>query len=316
MKNRNCRRIHRILKKLIRQGEDRFIIYPYGEYGKYTEECLLRYEIKPIAILDNKVEAENVYKADYLDTEESKNCVMLLATAKTEPIKEVIPYIRKNNRFIFWKDIMKAPRHRTSFLLNRVKNKMTTRLLDIGCGNQSARFVKEVCPNIDYIGLDVGDYNQTEESLKTMDEYLVVAPEDFADTIEKIKNIDAVISYHNLEHCNEPEKVLIAITKCLKKGGYLFMGFPSEASVNFPSRGGTLNFYDDSTHQYLPKYNEVIISLKENGMKIVFAKKQYKPFLLNKIGKRNEKESIKKNHTMEGTWAYWGFETIIWAKKR
>ncbi|MDR2084269.1 MAG: hypothetical protein LBP67_04675 [Bacteroidales bacterium] len=50
-------------------------------------------------------------------------------------------------------------------------------------------------------------------------------------------------------------------------------------------------------------------------MKINFCSKSYKPFFLYLIGGLFEEKSIKERKTQIGTWAYWGFEAIIWAEK-
>ena len=93
------------------------------------------------------------------------------------------------------------------------------------------------------------------------------------------------------------------------------MAFPSEASVNFPSRGGTLNFYDDETHVWLPEFDKIVSQLKENGMKINYANRRYRPLILRFVGWIVEANSRTLNRVIDGTWAYYGFEAIIWATK-
>jgi len=77
-----------------------------------------------------------------------------------------------------------------------------------------------------------------------------------------------------------------------------------------------LNYYDDPTHKDLPpNYDNVITVLKENNMNIVFASKSYKPFFMYLVGALTEWKSKKNKKIQYWNWAYWGFETIIWAKK-
>ncbi len=57
----------------------------------------------------------------------------------------------------------------------------------------------------------------------------------------------------------------------------LFMSFPNSDSVDFPHREGTLNFYDDPTHIYIPDMELIINILKNEGVKIIMEKKGYKP---------------------------------------
>lgn len=190
------------------------------------------------------------------------------------------------------------------------------RILDVGCGNNSPLGTKKWRPDIEYYGIDVGDYNNSEESLKHADRYMIAAPSEFAETIRSIEvKFDAVISNHNIEHCNQPVETLRAVCAVLKQGGKLYLAFPCEKSVSFPSRKGTLNFYDDPTHIWLPSYKDVLKILKKNNMKIIFARQQYKPVYSWLWGGVLENRSRKMNKVLKGTWGFWGFETVIWAEK-
>ena len=112
-------------------------------------------------------------------------------------------------------------------------------ILDIGCGNNSPYLVKSILPNCKYTGLDIGDYNQQKPNLA--DSYVITTPENFASSISGLgQKFDAVISSHNLEHCNHRASTLLAMTSVLKPGGRLYLSFPSEKSTIFPSRHGTL----------------------------------------------------------------------------
>ena len=207
----------------------------------------------------------------------------------------------------------RVPHSKQAFVLKLPPN---ARLLDVGCGNGSPMGTKRWRDDIYYCGIDVGDYNQTNETLKWADEYIISTPEDFAKNIMELKGtFDGIISNHNIEHCNKPKETIEVICSKLKPGGRLHLAFPSEESVNFPSREGTLNFYDDPTHIWLPNYKKMIQLLKKNGMKIIFARKQYKPLYIWLWGGITERKSRKLGKVLRGTWAWWGFETVIWAEK-
>jgi len=190
-------------------------------------------------------------------------------------------------------------------------------LLDVGCGNDSPYWTKKLYPNIIYTGIDVGDYNQSKPN--DADNYIIVKPEEFAESITNIPELfDTVISAHNLEHCNDRDGTLQAIIKVLKPGGFLYISFPTEKSVKFPKgRKYTLNYFDDKTHKEdPPKFKDVLKILKKNNMKILFSSKSYKPFLQWFVGFYKEKESKQKKEVLfPWTWAFWGFESIIWARK-
>jgi len=188
-------------------------------------------------------------------------------------------------------------------------------ILDVGCGNNSPFHTKQILPNCNYTGIDIGDYNQTKPMLA--DKYIVTTPQDFSIEIKKLSaSFDAVISNHNLEHCEDRKSTLEAMLSVLKIGGRLFLSFPCEQSINFPKREGTLNYYDDSTHKFTPpNFIETLNSIKDNGFEIEYAERNYSPAILYLIGFVCEPLSKIRNRTMTGTWEYYGFESIIIAKR-
>lgn len=99
-------------------------------------------------------------------------------------------------------------KHQASFILKLPKK---AKVLDIGCGPKSPERAKIIRPDIYYVRIDISEgYNEL--SATVADEYIPTSGEDFADTIDSLPNdFDAVISSHNLEHCNYPMKTLDAI---------------------------------------------------------------------------------------------------------
>ena len=188
------------------------------------------------------------------------------------------------------------------------------RILDVGCGNNSPFKTKIQRPDLHYIGIDVGDYNQTAPMLA--DEYIVATPESFGPEIQALAGkLEGVISSHNIEHCNDPELVLAAITRALKPGGRLYLSFPSEASTRFPHRDGCLNFFDDPTHREVPDFDRIVRQLEEGGCRVTFATRRYRPIALLLIGALLEPLSRWRGRTAMGTWALYGFEAVIWATR-
>ena len=178
-------------------------------------------------------------------------------------------------------------------------------ILDVGCGNNSSFSAKSILPSCIYTGIDVGDYNQTKPNMA--DKYIVTSPENFSYEISKFKNhFDAVISSHNIEHCDDREKTIKAMLDSIKPGGQLFISFPCENSVNFPKRGGTLNYFDDPTHTlFPPNFTVLIETLEKADFKIEFAAKRYRPFLQWLRGFINEKKSRDQNLVFSETWSYY-----------
>lgn len=188
-------------------------------------------------------------------------------------------------------------------------------ILDIGCGNDSPHRIKGVVHDSYYIGIDIGDYNQTKPIVAN--EYILTTPDGFVETISAFNNnVDVVISSHNLEHCNDRSGTILAMLSALKIGGEIFLSFPSEESVNFPSRIGTLNYFDDPTHKPPPiMFNELCKIIELNGFEITYKNRSYKPFFYRLLGSIMEPFSAAFKRTFVGTWEYYGFESIVIAKK-
>jgi len=190
-------------------------------------------------------------------------------------------------------------------------------LLDVGCGS-SCSYIKDVLPDINYVALDIISYNPSLHD--AADKYIQSMPENFVETIESMEGYyDTVFSLHNLEHCNDRAKTTAAMAKALKINGKMCLIFPSERSVHFPNRRGTLNYYDDKEHQLQPpNFDETIRILENNKMTIIYKNGAYKPIVPYFIGLILEPFSALRKEVKfgsYGTWAYWGFEAVIWAKK-
>jgi SAM-dependent methyltransferase len=203
-------------------------------------------------------------------------------------------------------------RHRKLDFLSRLPPRCE--ILDVGCGSNSPYQVKSLFPDCIYTGLDVDDYRQTKPNLA--DHYVLADSRCFPDSVLAFgKKFDAVISSRNLEHCDNRDKTLDAMMAVLKDGGRLYISFPSEMSVTFPSREGCLNYYDDPTHKSVPPdFGAIIDLLSRKGFSILYSVKRYQPPLFWTLGLVSEPIS-KRLGRMQGAWEYYGFESIIWAQK-
>jgi len=173
-------------------------------------------------------------------------------------------------------------------------------------------------PNSYYVGLDISEYNTGSFSKDIADEYILTDPDIFVNSIKSIKRkFDAIISSHNLEHCDDRLGTINAMIDKLNKKGKIFLSFPSKESINFPKRIVALNYYDDPTHKDLPPNFELILEiLREKGLRIVYSQRSYKPFLLNMIGNFTYLISFFTKKIHLGVWEKWGFESIIIAENR
>lgn len=217
-------------------------------------------------------------------------------------------------KIIVFAQLILRPWGKFSFLSNIPKN---SKILDIGCGNNSAFKVKIFLPDAYYVGIDICDYNNQNDANIYADQYILTDPTNFVKTISSVTGkFDAIISSHNLEHCNDRYGTLNAMIHKLNDKGKIYLSFPSEKTINFPKRKGTLNYYDDLTHVGLPPdFNLVLEILKEKSLNIIFSARSYKPFLLNRIGYFTNLISIFTKNVLIGVWEWWGFESIIIAQK-
>jgi len=190
------------------------------------------------------------------------------------------------------------------------------KVLDVGCGNNSPQRYKNINKCIIYYGIDIKEHNQSPGIIdRYADKIIYSNSASFHNTISKQQNdFSLIISSHNIEHCEKPNLVIDAMCGSLKSSGILYMAFPCEESINFPSRLGTLNFYDDPTHINVPIFNDILSRLKKNNLKIILKEKRRRFFPLAMLGLIRESDSHKKKRVYRGTWDYWGFESIIVAK--
>lgn len=192
------------------------------------------------------------------------------------------------------------------------------RLLDVGCGNNSPFNCKTQRPDLFYVGLDIGDYNQKQTPASYADQYITIKPEEFAPAIAAMHgSFEGIISSHNIEHCLDPEATLRSMLQALKNRGQLYMAFPCAASRQFPHRKGTLNFYDDSTHRWCPELQKILAIIETENCRVDYLAPRYRPILLFMLGFLLEPFSflLRKVMVAGSTWAFYGFETIVWISR-
>jgi hypothetical protein len=218
--------------------------------------------------------------------------------------------ITRQLKLIFHKIL--RPSGKYNFLSKMPSN---TNILDIGSGKSPNR-IKPLFPKLHYTGLDITDHFVEKNNMS--DSYILTNVSDFIKTLNKNKNTYlCTISSHNLEHCEDRELVLTASISTVKVGGFLYMSFPSVNTVNLPKgRKGTLNYFDDPTHKTTPPDpQEIIKVLNSNHFEVIKFKQSYKPAVLWLLGFILEPISFFTKKVMPGSLQFWGFETIIIAKK-
>lgn len=143
-------------------------------------------------------------------------------------------------------------------------------LLDIGAGNHSASVARTWFPNCRYAGVDRDrSYNNDASDFAAMDEFfeLDLTSLDFARIPDAA--YDAILMAHVIEHLENGDDVVRALSRKLRPGGMFYIEFPAPRSVHFPSMRGSLNFYDDDTHVRLYTLREVRNLMRECGLRLV-----------------------------------------------
>jgi SAM-dependent methyltransferase len=146
------------------------------------------------------------------------------------------------------------------------------RVLDVGAGNHSASITKSFYPRCSYEALDrVRDYNNDAGDWARTDAFHEI-------DLERVElgslpdgGYDAILMAHVLEHLQNGEAVLRALTPKLAPGGIFYVEFPSPRSTRLPSMRGTLNFWDDPTHVRPWTAGEVAKILDDCGLTIRLA---------------------------------------------
>lgn len=143
--------------------------------------------------------------------------------------------------------------------------------LDVGCGISSVCRTRQYFKKVRYYGIDL---HKKEEKLNLMDgffhidlskENISIVPDNF---------FDVVMMSHVIEHLKNALDILPDIVKKLKKGGIIYIEFPSVTSLSLPNAKDTLNFCDDPTHIRIYSIQEIANCLLNNGMKIIRAGKR------------------------------------------
>lgn len=151
-------------------------------------------------------------------------------------------------------------------------NKTDPKILDIGSGSHSPVITKKWLPGCHYTGVDKDKkFNNDDADLKAMDEFIEMDLTKLQ--FDKIpdNNYDIIIMSHVIEHLYNGDSVVAGIVPKLKTGGIIYLEFPSERSIHFPSMRETLNFFDDPTHCRIYNLKEVCNILMQNNIKILKA---------------------------------------------
>lgn len=82
--------ISNILDKEIKAGNTRFVIYPYGEFGRLTEKILREvYTLEPVYMIDNKIyDGHKVLNMEQAKERNNEGISFLICNANPESYEE------------------------------------------------------------------------------------------------------------------------------------------------------------------------------------------------------------------------------------
>ena len=204
-------------------------------------------------------------------------------------------------------------RHSISSIIRRAS--LNAKVFDVGCGLGSLKKIRNLRKDIVLFGCDILEFSYSDHHYA--DVYYSFSPNKFSEELSSIpEKFDLVISNHNLEHVFNRLVYLQNLSNICDKGGMLYLAFPSEFSLDFPSGlDGSLNYFDDITHiSPPPDFSLISNFLNDNGFKIIYSNKRERPILHRFYGFLITKFSMPKKVSY-ALWAYWGFEAKIIAIK-
>ena len=190
------------------------------------------------------------------------------------------------------------------------------KILDVGAGSHSASITKKWLPKCHYTGIDIpGSYDNDETDFKAMDEFIEMdlTKLDFKKIPEN--NYDMIVMSHVIEHLHNGDQVISGLLSKLKNGGIIYLEFPSERSVNFPSKKETLNFYDDPTHCRIFSVKEVSDILTQNKFSILSSGTRRQMINILLMPFKIIYQTLTKGYVRGGVyWDYYGFAKYVVGK--
>jgi ubiquinone/menaquinone biosynthesis C-methylase UbiE len=206
---------------------------------------------------------------------------------------------------------------RFKIIQKHLPNFSNLKVLDIGCGSHSPSLTKKYLPNCTYHAIDLtNDYNNDSSDIEKIDAFFKkdLTLLDF-DEIQN-NHYDVLIMSHVIEHLENGDEVIRKLTQKLKKGGIIYLEFPSERSVKFPSMQETLNFYDDPTHCRIFSIKEVKSILEEKHFQILEAKTRREWLNIILIPIKVPIQLLTKGYIRGGTmWDLYGFAEFVVGRK-
>ena len=145
------------------------------------------------------------------------------------------------------------------------------RILDVGCGNHSPSVTKRWFPGCYYVGADIARYNLTDADEALIDWFVPVTADGCGYDVLPDETFDLIILSHVIEHMSDPLPLVTRLCAKLKRGGFIWLSFPSLRSLSLPSAIGSLQYCDDPTHVRIVDVKDVGNALLDGGVAVIHA---------------------------------------------
>jgi SAM-dependent methyltransferase len=216
--------------------------------------------------------------------------------------------------FSFLKTLNKP--HKVKFLRTEFNN-CSFKILDVGAGNHSATHFSTEFPNCEYYGIDLKrDYNNNDNDFRLMKDFWEkdLTKLEFDDIPNNY--FDVIVMSHVIEHLYNGDRVLAHLISKLKKGGVVYVEFPSIKSLTLPSMRESLNFFDDPTHIRIFSIPEILNILTPLGCRPVKFGKRRNWFYIFLMPILIPKRFLSRGYLVGGDfWDLLGFADFIFARK-
>lgn len=114
-----------LIENLLKAGNDKFIIYPFGHYGKIVKSILnIYFGIQEIMILDNNLEKKfsGIFPVNILEEKEILDSLVIVTNTRADIREEIINELCKyisSDRYIELFEIEKMQKKEKTFLLKK-----------------------------------------------------------------------------------------------------------------------------------------------------------------------------------------------------
>ena len=191
------------------------------------------------------------------------------------------------------------------------------RLLDVGAGNHSATKIKNVFPNCEYHGVDLErNYNNSDKDFALMSGFYEMDLTKLEMSSIPDNYFDGIWMVHVIEHLHNGDSVIEKLLPKLVQGGFLYIEYPGHKSTRLPSMNGTLNFYDDSTHQRVYSVGELKGLFKKNNCTVIKSGTRRNGWFIMAMPFRIISHLLRFKK-LQGNifWDILGFAEYVWVKK-